>query len=177
MKTNLYVQQTNITAGCRTWVHRRSPHACGSLVIGIMAVCVLIASCSKKGELSTVADVCEMEDGTLVAVEGFLQLPNFLQAKTDPETEVTIYELFLAAQPDDQSPAVTTRISGTRGSRTNRIAELPVDGYTRRDLRIFTASGETVGSSDRVRVTGELWKQRSGAEQPCILKTETIEKP
>lgn len=177
MKTNRYVQQTNIKAGCRTRAQRRPPHARGSLVISIIVVCMLIVSCSKKGEPATVADVCEMQDGTLVAVEGFLQLPNFLQAKTDPETEVTIYELFLAAQPDDQSPAVTTRIPGTRGSRTNRIAELPTDGYTRRDLRIFTASGETVGSSDRVRVTGELWKQRSGAEQPCILKTERIERP
>jgi hypothetical protein len=146
------------------------------LVGALVLTNLLMCGCLRMGEQSTVADVCRMDDGTFVTVEGFLQLPNFLEASTDPKTEVAIYELFLAEQPDGTSASIKTLVSGTRSSMTNHIAELPSDGYTQRDLRIFTASGETVGSSDRVRISGKLQKERVN-RAPCILTTEKIERP
>jgi len=137
----------------------------------------IFAACAKTGEPTTVADACQKNDGTLVAVEGFLLLPNFMNQEINPETELTIYELFLAAQPDGKSQSIKTSVFGTRSNKTNRIAELPPEGYTQKDLLIFTDTGETVGSFDRVRITGELSKNKIGNEKPCILKIEKIEKP
>lgn len=138
---------------------------------------VALSACYRVGERSTIAEVCRIDDGTFVSVEGFLRLPNFLESSTDPETEAAIYELFLAEQPDGKSPTIKISISVTRAQKPNGIAELPVDGYTERDLRIFTATGETVGSEDRVRISGRLRKVKIRAEQPCIVTTERIERP
>lgn len=117
----------------------------------------IFAACAKTGEPSTVADVCRMDDGTLVAVEGFLVLPNFMNTLVSQKTGITTYELFLAAQPDGKSQSIKTSVSGTRGNEANRIAELPPEGFTQKDLRIFTDTGETIGSLDRVRVTDETF--------------------
>src|SRR5688572_32822189 len=95
------------------------PRRC--LRIALLSSCLAIAGCSRTGEQSTVAEVCRIDDGTLVSVEGFLQLPNFLEANMDPETEAAIYELVLAEQPDSKSPSIKTRISGTRDNKPNRI--------------------------------------------------------
>lgn len=133
---------------------------------------VIFAACAKTGEPSIVADVCQMDDGTLVAVEGFLILPNFMNTLVSPKTGNTSYELFLAAQPDGKSPTVKTTVFGTRSNEPNRIAELPAEGYTQKDLRIFTDTGETIGSPDRVRVTGEISRNTNS----CILKIRKIEK-
>jgi hypothetical protein len=116
-----------------------------------------------------------MEDGAFVTVEGFLRLPNFLVAEIDPETEAIIYELSLAAERDGKGPFVKTRILGTRVNRTNHIAELAADGYTERDLRIFTASGKTVGASDRIRVSGTLSKRKKENGTACAVMSEKVE--
>jgi hypothetical protein len=146
------------------------------IILGLLLAAALSFACTRSGASSTVADVCDMEDGSFVAVEGFLQLPNFLEAETNSRTQITMYELFLTDQPDGKSPTITTRITGTNENETNRIADLPVDGYTQRDLKIFTASGETVGATDRVRISGELQKGSVKGGKPCILKSEKIEK-
>ena len=144
-----------------------------NLTLVLLLSAVIFAACAKTGEPSTVAAACQMDDGTLVAVEGFLLLPNFTNTLISPKTGITTYELFLAAQPDGKSASIKTSVSGTRGNEANHIAELPPDGYTQKDLRIFTDAGETVGSPDRVRITGEISKSANS----CILKIYKIEKP
>ena len=144
-----------------------------NLTLVLLLSAVIFAACAKTGEPSTVADVCRMDDGTLVAVEGFLLPPNFMNTLVSQKTGITTYELFLAAQPDGKSASIKTSVSGTRSNEVNRIAELPPEGYTQRDLRIFTDTGETVGSPDRVRITGEISKSTN----LCILKIYKIEKP
>ena len=142
---------------------------------------LFFAACAKESESATVDDACQRKDGTLVAVEGFLVLPELMNAAINPETELTIYELILAAEPDGKSAALKTSVFGTRSHKTNRIAELPAEGYTQKDLRIFTDTGEIVGSLDRVRITGKLSKAQSKTEaspngRQCVLKVEKIEK-
>ena len=146
------------------------------ILLCMLLTAAIAAACSRSGASSTVAAVCEMEEGSFVAVEGFLQLPNFLEAETNAETQITMYELFLADKPDGKSPNIKTRITGTSENQTNHIADLPIDGYTQRDLRIFTANGETVGASDRVRISGEVQKSGTIRERQCILQSEKIEK-
>ena len=150
--------------------------AAGTIFIGVLLAAAFSSGCTRSAASSAVADVCEMKHGSFVAVEGFLQLPNFLTAETNSHTGITMYELSLAAQSDGNSPVITTQITGTSENEANRIADLPVDGYTQRDLKVFTANGEAVGPNDRVRISGELQKERIKGGQPCILKSEKIEK-
>ena len=127
--------------------------------------------------MSTVANACQNSDGAAVAVEGYLRLPNLMQARVDPETELTSYELSLVDDRGVQEDALNVIVVGTRSNAANRIAELPADGYTKRDLRIFTERGETLSSLERVRVTGEMLKGRSGGHGgPCTLAVGKIEK-
>ncbi len=106
-------------------------------------------------------------------------LPTFTQTTIDKKTEMTTYELSLAEGPDAEGAAIKTAVMGTRSNKTNRINELPSDGYTKRDLQIFTDAGETISSLERVRVTGEMLKSGNGEPiaKPCILKVEKIERP
>lgn len=136
----------------------------------------------KRGEQSIIDDVCQKGDGTLVTVEGFLLLPNFMNILISPQTGNVTYELFLATQPDGKSSSVKTLALVTHTNEANRIAELPPDGYTQSDLQIFTDTGESVGSFERVRITGKLFKNtiRGAASLPgesCFLTIEKIEKP
>jgi len=142
---------------------------------------VIFAACAGGGESANVEDACQKKDGTLVAVEGFLVLPELMNAAINPETDLTSYELVLASEPVGKSAALRTAVAGTRSRKTNRIAELPAEGYTQKDLRIFTDTGEIIGSLDRVKVTGKLSKERSKIEaapngRGCVLKAEKIEK-
>ena len=151
------------------------------LTAALLLSAVVFAACAGGSEPATPDDACQKNDGTLVAVEGFLVLPELMDAAINPETELTIYELILAAAPDGKSAALRTAVSGTRSRKTNRIAELPADGYTQKDLRIFTDTGEIIGSLDRVRITGKLTKTQSKTEavpngRGCVLKAEKIEK-
>jgi hypothetical protein len=147
----------------------------------VIACALYFTVCAPAGKRSTVGEACHLDEGTLVAVEGFLLLPNVMQTAINPENELTIYELELAAVPDDRSSVLRASVFGTRSNRTNRIAELSPLGYTQRDLQIFTDSGETVSSVDRLLVTGQLVKPDTTGNthnsQPCILKIEKIEKP
>ena len=147
----------------------------------LLGFAVFFAACANRSESATVDDACQKKDGTLVAVEGFLVLPELMNTAINPETDLTIYELTLAAEPDGKSAAIKTVVPGTRSRKTNRIAELPAEGYTQKDLRIFTDTGEIVGSLDRVRITGKLSKEQSKTEastngRQCVLKVEKIEK-
>jgi hypothetical protein len=151
------------------------------LSAALLSSAAAFAACAGGSESANVDDACQKKDGTIVAVEGFLVLPELMDAAINPETELTSYELILAAQPDGKSAALKTAVSGTRSRKTNRIAELPAEGYTQNDLRIFTDTGEVVGSLDRVRITGQLSKARSKVESApngrgCVLKAEKIEK-
>jgi hypothetical protein len=151
------------------------------LSAALLSSAAVFAACVGGSESTNVADACQKKDGTIVAVEGFLVLPELMDAAINPETEMTSYELMLAAQPDGKSAALKTAVSGTRSRKTNRIAELPAEGYTQNDLRIFTDAGEVVGSLDRVRITGKLSNARSKVESApngrgCVLKAEKIEK-
>lgn len=147
----------------------------------VIAFAVLFTACAAAGEQSTIDDACRKGEGTIVAVEGFLLLPNVMRTAVNPETELTSYELYLAAEPDDRSSILRAAVLGTRSSRTNRIAELSPLGYTQRDLQIFTDSGEIVSSLDRLLITGQLMKDEPTESEPphsrpCILKIEKIEK-
>ena len=144
----------------------------------IFTTAVLFAACGRTGERVKIADVCHKDDGELVSVEGFLLLPSVMQTAVNPETELTTYELVLADGPNQNGPAISTAVFGTRSSRSNRIAELSPHGFTQRDLQIFTNTGEIAGSMDRLRVTGKLSKHETLSHgQPCVLKVERIERP
>lgn len=155
--------------------------------LALLVFAVILSACENGSEQSNLADVCQKEDGTLVTVEGFLLLPNFMNIQINSKTEPATYELYFAAQPDGKSASVRTTVPGTRSNEANHIAELPPDGYTQSDLRIFTDSGEPVNSFERVRITGRLSKNKirgaasfgNGASltgKSCVLTIEKIEK-
>lgn len=129
---------------------------------------VFLIACANMGEPTTFAKVCQKDDGTLVAVEGFVILPNFMNTETNQK-----YELFLAAQPDGKGGRVKTFIPATKSGEPNRIAELPESGYTQKDLRIYTDAGAVVGSFDRVKVTGKVSRAADG----CRIEINKIENP
>lgn len=137
------------------------------------------AACSGTVQLSTVDDVCSKRNGDIVAVDGYLFPPNFLGTTTiDAATGQTTYELSLVSDRDGTGRSITTAIEGTQAAEANRIAELSPEGYTQKDVRIFTDAGETVGSLDRLRITGELSKVQDSREgNPCRLRIEKIERP
>ena len=138
-----------------------------------------LVACSGPVEPSTVDDVCSKRNGAVVAVDGYLFPPNFLGNTTvDTATGQMTYELSLVSDPDGKGSSVTTAIVSTPALKPNRIAELSPEGYTQKDVRIFTDAGETVGSLDRLRITGELSRAEDPRDgKPCRLRIEKIERP
>jgi hypothetical protein len=141
----------------------------------ISSVIVFMAACSTRRELATVAEACQKDDGAMLMVEGSLRPPNLMEAYVNPETEVTTYQLVLVDDSDEKRPSINTAVFGTRSSHANRIAELSPEGFTQRDLQIFTDNGEIAGSLDRLKITGKLSKAKDGRGLPCILEIERIE--
>ncbi len=129
---------------------------------------VFLIACSNAGERATFENVCQKDEGTLVSVEGFVLLPNFMKAESDKK-----YELFLAAQPDGKGGRVKTFFPVTTSGEPNRVGELPENGYTQKDLQIYTDAGAKVGALDRVKITGKV----SRAETVCHIETGKIEMP
>ncbi len=129
---------------------------------------VFLIACAKTGEPTTFTAICQNEAGKLVALEGFVVLPNNMNAEPNQK-----YELFLAAQPDGKGGQVKTIITVTKSGEPNRIAELPENGFTQKDLHIYTDAGEIVGSQDRVKITGKVLL----ANDDCRLVITKIENP
>lgn len=134
---------------------------------------VVIASCAGTGEPSTYADVCQKENYTLVSMEGYLILPNFVNPATGQKNGTINYQIYLSLQPDGKGQSVLTSVAGTKSSEPNKIADLSPMGYTYKDFRIFTDHGSTVGAADKVKITGMLVKTANS----CQIAINRIEVP
>lgn len=143
------------------------------LITTLVPVVAFFAACASSSEPSTFADVCQKENESLVSIEGYLMLPNFMNPATNHKDGVTSYQLFLALQPDGKGQSVLTSVAGTRSNEPNTIADLSPMGYTYRDFRIFTDRGSTVGATDRVKVTGKLVRGTNN----CQIVISKIEVP
>ena len=139
------------------------------LIFSLLAVAA--ASCSKPAEPVGVGDVCQKPKDTLVVVEGYLVLPNYMTTKTiyGKRDNKKTYELFLVSQPDAKGASVRTVVTG--GER-NGIRELPATGYSFKDLQIYTNEGSTVGAGNRLKVTGTVTAANDGKCDVVVTKIE-----
>lgn len=142
-------------------------------ITALIASAVFLTACEKKGERASFADVCQKETGTLVSIEGYLVLPNFMNPATIQRNGAINYQLYLSLQQDGKGQSVLTSVAGTASNEPNRIADLPAMGYTYKDFRIFTDEGSTVGATDKVKITGELVK----GPNSCQIVVNKIEVP
>lgn len=134
-----------------------------------------MAACSKPAEPVAVGDVCQRPKDTLVEVEGYLVLPNYMTTRTTfgkRENRKT-YELFLVSQPDAKGESVRTIITGKVPGDRNGIKDLPPAGYSFKDLHIYTNEGSTVGPGSRLKVTGTVTPGDDGKCDVVVTKIQT----
>lgn len=143
------------------------------LLTALILSVVFSAACARSVEPTTFADVCQKENESLVSIEGYLILPNFMNPATGQEDGTTKYQLYLGLQPDGKGQSVLTSVAGTKSNEPNTIADLSPLGYTYRDFRIFTDQGSTVGAADKVKVTGQLVRGTNS----CQIVVNKIELP
>ena len=132
-----------------------------------------LTACAPSSQLATFADVCQKQNDSVVSIEGYLILPNFMNPATSQKDGTTHYQLYLALQPDGKGQSVLTSVAGTRSDEPNTIADLSPMGYTYKDFRIFTDQGSTVGAADKVKVTGKLARGTNS----CQILANKIELP
>lgn len=146
-----------------------------SLILLLLLVSLTFA-CSRKGEPSTIADVCRKPKDTLVEVEGYLVLPNFMTTTTTygQRSNKKSFQLFLATQPDGKGIGVRSLVTGTETNEPNSIRNLPPTGYTFKDLRIFTNKGAEVSPTTRLKVTATV---KPTDDDKCDLSISRIETP
>lgn len=141
----------------------------------IFLLLIVSPACSSKGEPATIADVCQKPKDTLVEVEGYLVLPNFMTTTTTygRRSNKKTFQLFLATQPDGKGIGVRALVDGTETNEPNSIRNLPPTGYTFKDLRIFTSKGSEVSPTTRLKVTAAVKPTEGGKCDLDIAKIET----
>lgn len=135
---------------------------------------VAMAACSKPAEPVGVGDVCLKPKDTLVEVQGYLVLPNYMTTRTiygKRENKKT-YELFLVSQPDAKGASVRAVVTGKTPGERNGIKDLPPTGYSFKDLQIYTNEGSTVGPGSRLKVTGTVTPTNDGKCDLVVTKIE-----
>lgn len=125
------------------------------------------SGCREGAKAVSFADVCREEDHTVVSLEGYMRLPVLMdEAGTVKGTR----KLLLVEEENGTGGFLYVLAKDSRTVEPNRIAELPLS-YTYKDFRIYTEDGRTVSSSERLRVTGEVFKELNS----CVLKIQRIE--
>lgn len=147
-----------------------------SPLVLIIVIACLLAACSTKGEPATIADVCGKPPGTVVEVEGYLVLPNFMKTLTTygRKTNKITYQLFLATQPDGKGIGVRSLVSGTDSNEPNSIRNLPPTGYTFKDLKIFNNRGTELSPTTRLKTTATVKPGEGGKCDLDITKIESL---
>jgi hypothetical protein len=133
-----------------------------------------VAGCGEDGPptagtLVTFDTVCDRSNvDKRVALEGYLDFPEQFKSR-----DVTVMMRLRAAPfAKDKVVGASVRL----GTGPNHVA-LPPKSYTARDVKVTTNDGETVGYTDKVRVSGTMYYPGAIAnvEFKCGLSNTLIE--
>ena len=134
-----------------------------------------VAGCGGNPVSVEIKDVCSQPEGTNVAVEGFLSLPNLMEriSHRQGKSVSVSYTLFLMTKPDATGESVRALLWGSHEGQPNKIKPLP-EKYTWNDLLVYTDDGKTLGAGQVVKLTGKTQKNDKGG---CDINVRKIEKP
>ena len=137
-------------------------------VVGILVVVLasLFFGCSKKEPVDvSFSNICtESNSGEAVRIEGYF----FLSDETACHAGACTIGV-----SEDTSKKKWFSAKVEIGQDQNQMAELK-EGYTEKDLLIKENKGKTIGTGDKVRLTGEMWIM---GDKVCRMDVDKIEHP
>lgn len=136
----------------------------------ILFAAMQFVACRQKSERTTFGEVCAKGNQARVELEGYLRLPGAPNAEMIPAPS---FGYLLLVEKSNGTGAFLYALVGKGNAREpNRMRELPAS-YTYADFHVFADDGAEILSDERVKVTGEVIKEKN----LCVLKIGKIETP
>jgi len=123
-----------------------------SLLIGLVIYLLPVPEGRYMPLAELSSEFCSDHEGLRITTEGYLHAPEVMTGCVRRTGDTTCV-ILLTANPDGGSPAIRAAIEV--GERRNQMEALP-GVYTSDDLAFRDSSGQVLGQTDRVRVTGIL---------------------
>ena len=132
------------------------------LVVLLLLLAGLLLGCGDDSPpvAATIGELCEMEPGTVVQVEGFFELPSFLNC-TGNECRVGFV---------DEGQFIFAEIYTSENPRANMM-QMPPNNYSVDDLAVVLHDESVAGRQTRVSATGRI---RIPSENSCYLDVSSI---
>lgn len=137
---------------------------------------LLLSACSKKAVPVQIKDVCAQPKGTKVEIQGYISLPKeieTIQLRRGQRIESVGLQLYLMTKADATGDAVMATFWVSDKSERNKIKPLG-EGYTWKDLLVYTDDGKTAGPGTVIKVTGETEPHEKVG---CRVNVSKIELP
>lgn len=134
-------------------------------------------SAPKQPTVIAFGDICKPENNDKdITIEGFVWTTKSVNCKrTARFRRLCAVELYETAE--HKGTPVTVRFR--EGDGNSEMAGLP-EKFTQKDIKLKTASGETIGTSEKIRLTGYAETKGDSDDMKefgCHLNIKKIEKP
>ena len=131
---------------------------------------LLLVSCGQEaptvGVDQSFATACdEANDGTRIALEGFLRLPDSFTG--DQSVVLRLYET-------DTFSGTPIGVTVPLGTEANQMADVPVS-YSDSDLLVYLNNGQTAAYGAKVKVSGKMYYPLVDQDFDCGLQNVLLE--
>lgn len=137
---------------------------------------LIVTNCSQKPKSVEIKDVCSQPFGTNVILQGYLSLPKMIDTiqltKAGKITAVG-YQIFLFAETETSDDSVKVTLWTTNKAEPNKIKAFS-NGYSWKDLLVYTNDGQEVKSRKTIKITGETTPDE---KTNCSVSVTKIEFP